>query len=75
MFRVTVDAPSGFHRENEATRALRDFELVLRAAGAETRRQGTSMAFHGSLLTDAGNAADAAPWRGSMATAERYRRL
>jgi len=41
MFRFTVDVPKGFRRDDEATRVLRDFEIVLRQAGASTVRKAT----------------------------------
>ena len=45
MFRFSVEAPPGFRRDNEATRVLRDFELVIRKSGAHPKRHGTSMTF------------------------------
>ena len=50
MFRFEVAAPEGMRRENEATRLLRDFEIVLQEAGARPRRKGTSITFQGGLI-------------------------
>ena len=51
MFRMNLVVPSGFRRDDQATRALREFELFLRDTGASTIRHGTSLTFSGGLLT------------------------
>ena len=48
MFRFSIEAPPGCRRDNEATRILRDFELLaLRKEGPflYTKRHGASMQF------------------------------